>query len=149
MADIDIKVRQSSDNRIKIVSIKNVLTVKELPGEYTEHVPYMYWTDLSAPQYLFINWVGGLDHVYVGDVYTEDEFRRINNHIDICKRKLHEVLHGADEAIERAAAYIAGLIVGREDVDNPDHPVYKHLKEEYKQSYRRRAKRVIELATRR
>lgn len=51
-----------------------------------------------------------------------------------------------DEGIERAAAYIAGLIVGREDVDSPSHPVWLHMEEQYKESYRRRARRVIELS---
>lgn len=51
-----------------------------------------------------------------------------------------------DEGIEKAAAYIAGLIQGREDVDSPEHPVWLHIEEEYKVSYRRRARRVIELA---
>lgn len=53
-----------------------------------------------------------------------------------------------DEGLEKAAAYIAGLIVGREDVDDPGHPVWQHLDEEYKESYRRRARRVLELANR-
>ncbi len=52
----------------------------------------------------------------------------------------------SDKSIDKAAAYIAGLIVGREDVDSPSHPVWMHLKEEYKDSYRRRARRVLELA---
>ena len=51
-----------------------------------------------------------------------------------------------NEGIERAAAYIAGLFLCLEDVDSPDHPIWIHLKEEYKESYRRRARRVIELA---
>ncbi len=51
-----------------------------------------------------------------------------------------------DESIERAAAYIAGLIVGREDVDDPSHPVWLHMEEQYRESYRRRARRVIELS---
>ena len=51
-----------------------------------------------------------------------------------------------NEGIEKAAAYIAGLIQGREDVDSTDHPIWIHLEEEYKGSYRRRARRVIELA---
>ncbi len=52
-----------------------------------------------------------------------------------------------DEGIEKAAAYIAGLIHGREDVDDPTHPVWTGIeKEEYRDSYRRRARRVIELA---
>ncbi len=52
----------------------------------------------------------------------------------------------SDKSIDKAAAYIAGLIVGREDVDNPDHPVWTTLRDEYKDSYRRRARRVLELA---
>ena len=51
-----------------------------------------------------------------------------------------------DEGIEKAAAYIAGLVVGREDVDSPEHLVWVHLEEQYRESYRRRARRVIELA---
>lgn len=51
-----------------------------------------------------------------------------------------------DKGVEKAAAYIAGLCVGREDVDDPSHPVWLHLEEQYKESYRRRARRVIELS---
>ncbi len=58
-----------------------------------------------------------------------------------------ESIYPYDKGIERAAAYIAGLVQGREDVDDPAHPVWTGIeKEEYRDSYRRRARRVIELA---
>lgn len=58
-----------------------------------------------------------------------------------------ESIYPYDEGIERAAAYIAGLVHGREDVDSPTHPVWTGIeREEYRDSYRRRARRVVELA---
>ena len=57
-----------------------------------------------------------------------------------------ESIYPYDKGIERAAAYIAGLVQGREDVDDPAHPIWTGIeKEEYRDSYRRRARRVIEL----
>ncbi len=58
-----------------------------------------------------------------------------------------ESIYPYDKGIERAAAYIAGLCQGREDVEDPTHSVWVGMeKEEYRDSYRRRARRVIELA---
>lgn len=51
-----------------------------------------------------------------------------------------------DGTIEHAAAYITGLIRGRDDVEAPDHPVWQHLEHQYKESYVHRARKVIELS---
>lgn len=93
MAKINIKIKQLAGNRIKIVGIENALTRKQLPREYTEHVPYMYWADDSVdPRYLVINWIGGIGHFYIGDVYPENEFQRIKEHIEECELKLQGML---------------------------------------------------------
>jgi len=92
MSKLKIETEQVSGDRVKITGIKNALTRKELPREYTEHVPYMYLTDDSADlRYLIINWIGGIDHLVPGSTYPADEFQRIVGHIPECEEKLRYV----------------------------------------------------------
>ena len=81
------------DNQVRVTDVKDVLTIQELPEEYYEHVPYMHWTDPSMKQHLFINWVGGLSHIYKGQIYSSKEWERIKVYIEQCERKLHIINH--------------------------------------------------------
>ncbi len=89
--------------------------------------------------------------IYVADDqgdFTIVEYNEVMQHLGRPEAvSSDESIYPYDKGIERAAAYIAGLAQGREDVDDPAHPVWTGIeKEEYRDSYRRRARRVVELA---
>jgi len=50
-----------------------------------------------------------------------------------------------EEVIEDVSAYICGLIRGRQDITSSNHPVWKHLEDEYKESYRYRARQILQI----
>ncbi len=91
---LTIGTKSLTGNRIKVTSIKNALMRKELPKSYYAHVPYMYWADPSVnPQYLIVNYIGGIDDIAVGSIFSEDKWERLCEHMQFCENKLHTIRH--------------------------------------------------------
>lgn len=94
---IEITVRHTTDDKVIITSIKNALERNQYPKEYTEHVPYthfMKYDNDGDEGYLFINYIGGLEHVEVGSTYPLERWAQILKYIDECEFKLYKITHG-------------------------------------------------------
>ncbi len=103
-------------------------------------------TSYEASNQAFISQV--IDNAEDQGDFTIVEYNEVMQHLGRPEAvSSTESIYPYDKGIERAAAYIAGLVQGREDVDDPAHPIWTGIeKEEYRDSYRRRARRVVELA---
>jgi len=104
---IKIETKVLPDNRIQVTNIENALGYGELPKEYHEHVPYILWQwntkeDRDKGEknrdtgFLLINYIGGIEHVYIGSKYTQEEWAKIIGYIEGCERKLNRVKRPAD-----------------------------------------------------
>jgi hypothetical protein len=94
MIDISSSTNMAT-GEVTITGIENAPTRKELPKSYFNHVPYMYWDE--DYQYIFINYIGGLDYVSIGKVYAnEEDYRRLIRRIEDCEAKLN-IIQGTTE----------------------------------------------------
>lgn len=93
------------DNKVYIKDIKDARSIKELPRDYYQHVPYMYWMwhDVESRDsgiknkdtgFLLVNYIGGLDHIYIDSIYSLDDWEDIKRHIKECADKLYKTDNG-------------------------------------------------------
>lgn len=76
-------------DQIVVQSIAGVLDRKHLPKEYLNHVPYMYF--IPEDNSLFINYVGGIDYIYVGHTYDSERYNRLMEYAHRCYTKLNNI----------------------------------------------------------
>ena len=90
MEKLQIEIKVVPNDCIRITEINGALGIGEVPKEYHEHVPYMLW----RTDYLFINYLGGLDHIRIGSNFSQDKWHRLTEYIVQCETKLHKINHG-------------------------------------------------------
>ena len=97
-----IKSKMVGD-KITVQSIEGVLERKDLPKEYYNHVPYMYYC--PEQEYILLNYVGNNAYIHIGSTYKADDWDDIMDAARKCYDKLHNIKSIPDKNNLESIAY--------------------------------------------